>query len=52
MEADSALNGATNPSELMNLDLTVSQRMGFEWASSAPAIHGVDYGVHLKELDD
>ncbi|MBS4096920.1 MAG: GNAT family N-acetyltransferase [Sulfuricella sp.] len=48
---DGASAFALHTSELMQVALPMYQRMGFKWASSAPAIHGVEYGVYLKELD-
>lgn len=49
---DGASVFALHTSELMQIALPMYQRMGFKWASSAPTIHGVSYGVYLKELDD
>jgi GNAT superfamily N-acetyltransferase len=37
-------------SELMDVALPMYQRMGFKWHSPAPDIHGVKYGVYIKEL--
>jgi ribosomal protein S18 acetylase RimI-like enzyme len=48
---DQASVFALHTSELMQVALPMYQRMGFEWASSAPAIHGVEYGIYVKELD-
>jgi ribosomal protein S18 acetylase RimI-like enzyme len=48
---DGASVFALHTSELMRVALPMYQRMGFRWVSSAPAIHGVEYGVYLKELD-
>ena len=42
---------ALHTSELMQVALPMYQRMGFRWLSSTPAIHGVEYGVYVKELD-
>ncbi|MDR0776861.1 MAG: GNAT family N-acetyltransferase [Azonexus sp.] len=49
---DGASVFALHTSELMPVALPMYQRMGFKWVSNAPAIHGVEYGVYLKELDD
>lgn len=48
---DGASVFALHTSELMQVALPMYQRMGFKWASVAPAIHGVEYAVYLKELD-
>ena len=42
---------ALHTSELMQVALPMYERMGFRRASSAPAIHGVEYGIYVKELD-
>lgn len=42
---------ALHTSELMPVALAMYQRMGFKRASSAPAIHGIEYGVYIRELD-
>lgn len=42
---------ALHTSELMQVALPMYQRMGFKWTASAPPIHGVEYGVYVKELD-
>lgn len=47
---DGASVFALHTSELMQVALPMYQRMGFEWAASVPDIHGVRYGVYLKEL--
>jgi GNAT superfamily N-acetyltransferase len=49
---DGATEFALHTSELMQVALPMYQRMGFEWAASVPAIHGVRYGVYLKKLAD
>jgi len=49
---DGASAFALHTSELMQVALPMYQRMGFKWASRAPSIHGVEYGVYLKKLDD
>lgn len=48
---DQASVFALHTSELMQIALPMYQRMGFKRASSAPAIHGVEYGIYVKELD-
>lgn len=48
---DKASVFALHTSELMQIALSMYQRMGFKRVSSAPAIHGVEYSVYLKELD-
>ena len=48
---DGAATFALHTSELMQVALPMYQRMGFKRVSSAPAIHGVEYGVYVKELD-
>jgi len=48
---DKASRFALHTSALMRVALSMYQRMGFRWAASASAIHGVEYGVYLKELD-
>jgi GNAT superfamily N-acetyltransferase len=48
---DGAKAFALHTSELMQVALPMYLRMGFVWHSSAPAIHGVCYGVYLKLLD-
>lgn len=42
---------ALHTSKLMQVALPMYQRMGFKWVSGTPAIHGVEYGVYVKELD-
>lgn len=42
---------ALHTSELMHVALPMYQRMGFKWVAAAPDIHGVRYGVYLKELN-
>lgn len=48
---DGASVFALHTSELMQVAWPTYQRMGFKRVSSAPAIHGVEYGVYVKELD-
>lgn len=48
---DGASVFALHTSELMQVALPMYQRMGFNRVSSAPAIHGVEYGVYVKELE-
>lgn len=50
-QRDRASVFALHTSELMQVALPMYQRMGFKWAASAPPIHGVEYGVYVKELD-
>jgi ribosomal protein S18 acetylase RimI-like enzyme len=47
---DGAAMFALHTSEIMNIALPMYQRMGFKRIASTPAIHGVEYGVYLKEL--
>jgi len=49
---DGAALFALHTSELMHVALPMYQRMGFKWWSDAPMIHGVKYGVYIKELND
>lgn len=49
---DQASTVALHTSELMEVALSMYQRMGFKWVASAPAIHGIEYGVYVKELDN
>jgi GNAT superfamily N-acetyltransferase len=42
---------ALHTSELMHVALPMYQRMGFQWHTAAPDIHGVEYGVYLKDLN-
>lgn len=49
---DGATVFALHTSELMQVALPMYQRMGFQWAASVPDIHGVRYGVYLKEIDN
>jgi GNAT superfamily N-acetyltransferase len=48
---DGASEFALHTSELMQVALPMYQRMGFQWVSGTPPIHGVEYGVYIKELD-
>lgn len=48
---DGASVFALHTSGLMQVALLMYERMGFKRVSCAPAIHGVEYGVYLKELD-
>lgn len=48
---DGASVFALHTSELMQVALPMYQRMGFQWAATAPTIHGVKYDVYVKELD-
>ncbi|MCL7423469.1 MAG: GNAT family N-acetyltransferase [Methylobacter sp.] len=49
---DGASAFALHTSEFMQVALSMYQRIGFKLVSRAPAIHGVEYGVYVKELDD
>jgi len=42
---------ALHTSEVMTVARPMYQRMGFEWWSSAPMIHGVSYSIYVKQLD-
>ncbi|WGS84036.1 GNAT family N-acetyltransferase [Methylomonas sp. UP202] len=48
---DGASVFALHTSIVMEVALPMYLRMGFVWVSDAPAIHGVDYGIYVKELD-
>lgn len=48
---DGASSFALHTSELMRVALPMYQRMGFTWHGAAPDIHGVKYGIYLKELN-
>ena len=48
---DGASEFALHTSDIMQVALPMYKRMGFRWVSAAPAIHGVEYGVYVKELD-
>lgn len=48
---DGASVFALHTSKLMQVALPMYERMGFKWVSGTPAIHGVEYGVYVKELD-
>lgn len=48
---DGASVFALHTSELMTVALPMYRRMGFEWHTAAPAIHGVEYGIYLKDLE-
>ena len=47
---DGASVFALHTSELMRVALPMYERMGFRRHADAPAIHGVRYGVYLKDL--
>jgi GNAT superfamily N-acetyltransferase len=47
---DGASVFALHTSELMHIALPMYLRLGFVWAASVPDIHGVKYGVYLKDL--
>lgn len=48
---DGASSFALHTSELMQVALPMYQRMGFTWHAAAPDIHGVKYGIYLKQLN-
>ena len=48
---DGAFVFALHTSELMQVALPMYQRMGFKRVSGTPPIHGVEYGVYVKEID-
>ncbi|MEJ7806530.1 MAG: GNAT family N-acetyltransferase [Telluria sp.] len=48
---DKAAVFALHTSELMAVALPMYQRMGFAWHAAAPSIHGVAYGIYLKQLE-
>ena len=48
---DGASVFALHTSKLMQVALPMYQRMGFKWVSDTPSIHGVEYGVYVKEID-
>lgn len=48
---DGAAVFALHTSELMHVALPMYERMGFKWVATAPVIHGVNYGVYLKDLE-
>ena len=48
---DGASVFALHTSGIMQVALPMYERMGFKRVSSAPAIHGVEYGVYVKDLD-
>ena len=47
---DRATVFALHTSALMAVALPMYQRMGFIWHAAAPDIHGVAYGIYLKQL--
>ena len=47
---DGATAFALHTSELMQVALPMYERMGFRRIAEAPPIHGVKYGVYLKQL--
>lgn len=49
-QRDGASVFALHTSKIMQIALPMYQRMGFKWVSDAPKIHGVEYGVYIKEL--
>lgn len=47
---DGASMFALHTSKLMQVALPMYERMGFKWISNAPDIHGVGYGIYVKNL--
>ena len=47
---DGASTIALHATPVMTMALGMYQRMGFEFATDAPAIHGVAYAIYLKPL--
>ncbi len=47
---DGAPAFALHTSELMKVALPMYQRMGFHKVADGPAIHGVAYGIYVKDL--
>lgn len=47
---DGATTVALHTSDLMQVALPMYQRMGFRLVAKAPLIHGVAYGIYVKEL--
>lgn len=41
---------ALHTSDVMRVALSMYRRMGFKRVADAPPVHGVEYGVYLKEL--
>ena len=48
---DGASEVALHTSEIMHVALLLYERMGFKLVSTAPVIHGVNYGVYVAKLD-
>ena len=48
---DGAALIALHTSRIMKVALAMYQRLGFAFAYEAPAIHGVPYGVYVKQLE-
>ena len=49
---DGASMFTLHTSEIMRVALPMHERLGFRRVSSAPAIHGVAYGVSIRAPDD
>jgi ribosomal protein S18 acetylase RimI-like enzyme len=49
-QRDGATTVALHTSDLMQVALQMYQRMGFKLVAKAPLIHGVAYGIYVKEL--
>lgn len=47
-ERDGAPEFALHTSKIMDVALPMYERMGFNWVSRTPDIHGVEYGVYVK----
>ena len=48
---DGAKTFALHTSELMTVALPMYLRMGFEWKSPAPEVHGISYAVYTQALE-
>ncbi|ARN73918.1 GNAT family N-acetyltransferase [Oceanicoccus sagamiensis] len=49
-QRDGASLFALHTSGLMDVALPMYKRMGFKWVRNTPPIHGVEYGVYIKDL--
>ncbi|WP_066331466.1 GNAT family N-acetyltransferase [Azohydromonas lata] len=49
-ERDGATEFALHTSKIMDVALPMYERMGFQWVSRTPDIHGVEYGVYVKKI--
>ena len=48
---DGANTFALHTSELMSVALPMYLRMGFQWKSPAPDVHGISYAVYTQALE-